>query len=195
MAGLLRAKYPRPVAFCWCHGIELNQKKIESKGCRDPSRQFNGICKHLQVYGEKLRRKSAMNVVLLDPACMPFKKYDTDAGMDLRCAEETIIFPGETRVIPSGVCVAVPYGHVGDISPRSSVSIDGIAIQGKIDHGYTGEVKIIATNCGEERKQFNRGDRIAQLILIPVAYESIEIVSELPESPRGEKGFGHSGVR
>ena len=136
-----------------------------------------------------------MKIKLLDPECKPYRKYDTDAGIDLRARESCIIYPGEAVKIPAGICVEIPTGHVGDISPRSSVSLQGLAIQGKVDSGYTGEVGIIAINCVNKAIKITKGDRIAQLVVLPVEIGDMEIVEELPESERGGKGFGSTGEK
>jgi len=134
-----------------------------------------------------------MRVKLLDEECMPYKYYLKDAGVDLRCRVDTVIYPGFTEIIPAGICVEIPEGFVGDISPRSSISTRGIVIQGKIDPGYTGEVGIIAANTTNAPVKLKKGDRIAQLILIKIACEEIEIVSELSASDRNDNGFGSTG--
>ena len=134
-----------------------------------------------------------LKINLLDPECMPYKKYPTDAGIDLKCNEDVLILPGETRLIPSGICVAIPVGYVGDISPRSSISMKGIVIQGKIDPEYRGQVGIIATNCSNVAQHFVKHERIAQLILLKIDYPCIRIVEELDNTDRGNKGYGSTG--
>lgn len=135
-----------------------------------------------------------MKIKLLDPKCMPYKKYTDDAGIDLKSRIDSVLWPGITKMLPAGICIAVPQGYVGDISPRSSISIKGLVIQGKVDCGYSGEVGIIATNTTNEFIHIEKGARIAQLVLMQISTEEIEIVDELPESDRGTGGFGSTGV-
>lgn len=134
-----------------------------------------------------------MKIKLLDPECMPFKKYQDDAGIDIKSRIDIDVWPGITEVLPAGISIAVPQGYVGDISPRSSISMKGLVIQGKVDTGYTGEVGIICTNVTNEPLHIQKGARIAQLVLMRISTEDIEIVDELPESDRGTGGFGSTG--
>lgn len=134
-----------------------------------------------------------MKIKLLDKGCKPFKKFPTDAGWDLICRESVRICPGETVLIPTGVGMAIPTGHVGDISPRSSGSKKGLVIQGKVDAEYRGEVQIIATNCGKRAITVDKGERIAQLVIMRIHNDWLEEVDELDMTPRGENGFGHTG--
>ena len=134
-----------------------------------------------------------MKFKLLDKDCTPYKHYLTDAGYDLRSREATIVCPGGVVKIGAGVAVDIPDGYVGDISPRSSASLRGLVIQGKVDPGYTGEVGITVINVGNKAERIGKGERIAQLVVLPCLIEDIEIVDELPESDRGMQGFGSTG--
>lgn len=135
-----------------------------------------------------------MKIKLLDNNCMLFRKYKQDAGWDLKCRIREKILPGETVKIPSGICVEIPPGYVGDISPRSSASANGLIIQGKVDAGYTGEVKITVINPTNEYKIISQYERIAQLVVMRILDEELEIIKELEESERGSQGFGSTGV-
>lgn len=131
---------------------------------------------------------------ILDPECMPYKKYPTDAGYDLRAREATQVIPGGMVKIGAGVAVEIPPGHVGDIRPRSSISAKGLVLPiGTVDPGYTGEVGIILINAGNKAEYITKGERIAQLVVLPCLSEDIEVVNELPESDRGKQGFGSTG--
>lgn len=137
-----------------------------------------------------------MKFKLLDKDCMPFKKYGTDAGYDLRSRESVIVRPGEVVKIGAGVAVEIPAGCAGDIRPRSSISAMGLILPiGTVDQGYTGEVGIILINASNDAVRIAKGDRIAQLVVVRCVIEGIEIVDELPETERGAGGFGHTGVR
>jgi dUTP pyrophosphatase len=123
------------------------------------------------------------------------KKFPTDAGLDIR-ASTNFIIPAQGYVaVPTGLRIAIPEGHVGLITSRSGMAFDkGIETgAGTIDVGYSGEVKILLHNHSKTRYSGAVGDRIAQLLTIPVNLENYIVVEELPKSDRGDKGFGHSG--
>lgn len=139
-----------------------------------------------------------LRVVRLRPeARLPARAYPGDAGLDLAACERVELGPGERALVPTGIAVAVPEGHAGFVQPRSGLAArDGITIvnsPGLIDSGYRGEVKIVLLNTDRERTFVAEpGERIAQLVVLPVPALDLVEVDELPESPRGARGFGSS---
>lgn len=101
-------------------------------------------------------------------------------------------------MVPTGIAVAIPAGHAGLVAPRSGLAARlGISVvngPGIVDSGYRGEINVILINHGTDRLELKRGDRIAQLVVVPVAVPQLVEVAELPDSQRGEGGFGSSGV-
>lgn len=151
---------------------------------------------------EEAERDGARGPVLgvrsLDPGLpLPSYAHPGDAGLDLRAREEVRLAPGERAVVPTGVAVEVPPGHVGLVHPRSGLAArHGIGIvnaPGTIDAGYRGEVKAILINLGADPVTLARGDRVAQLLVQRV--ERVEVVEadELAPSPRGDGGLGSTG--
>jgi dUTP pyrophosphatase len=130
---------------------------------------------------------------------LPLPRYETDhaAGLDLRADEPFALAPGERRLVPTGLAVAIPAGFEGQVRPRSGLAVKhGIGIvnaPGTVDADYRGEVKVALVNLGAAPVAFARGDRIAQLVIAPVAHAELELVEELPESGRGSGGFGSTG--
>ena len=128
--------------------------------------------------------------------------YETtgSSGMDLRAAvkEETILKPGEIRLIPTGLTISVPEGYEGQIRPRSGLALKhGIGMinsPGTIDSDYRGEIGIIAINWGQRPFVIRRGDRIAQMVITRVYRAQVIEVDDLDFTQRGEGGFGHSGI-
>ncbi len=126
-------------------------------------------------------------------------RYETDgaAGMDLRADEQFSLAPGERRLVPTGLAVGIPPGHEGQVRPRSGLAVrHGVAIvnaPGTIDSDYRGEVKVVLVNLGQEPVSFARGDRIAQLVIAPVARAEVRLVESLDETARGGGGFGSTG--
>jgi dUTP pyrophosphatase len=119
--------------------------------------------------------------------------------MDLRAAEDVTLAPGARAAVPTGFAVAIPEGYEGQVRMRSGLALrHGLVVPnspGTIDHGFSGELKVIVMNLGEEPFRIARGDRIAQLIVQPVVQARWLEVEALPASERGEGGFGHTGLR
>lgn len=121
------------------------------------------------------------------------------AGMDLQAAitEEKTLAPGEKALIPTGLTMAIPPGWEVQIRPRSGLAFKhGITVlnaPGTIDSDYRGEVAILLVNFGAESFVIQRGERIAQMVLAPVARAKWHLVDELETSLRGAGGFGHTG--
>ncbi len=133
---------------------------------------------------------------LSENAKIPTFAHTTDAGMDLYCAEAITLVPGERVQVKTGIAVAIPVGHVGLIWDKSGLSHKvGLKVMGGvIDAGYRGEVLVGMINLGSEPHTFHVGDKITQMLIQKVEQPEIEVVEELQEGDRGEKGFGSTGV-
>ena len=136
-----------------------------------------------------------MKVVRLTPtAILPVRAHVTDLGYDLFADSSEKIIHGETVKISTGIAIGFPPGYGGFIKDRSSMASKGLfTTGGVIDNGYTGEISVMMTNSGSEY-YISKGDKIAQLVLIPVTNVEIEEVDSLGETDRGSKGFGSSGT-
>ncbi len=137
---------------------------------------------------------------LLEPgATVPSRANDGDAGLDLRAAEPALLAAGERASIGTGIAVEIPAGHAGLVLPRSGLAIrHGISMvnaPGLVDSGYRGELRVLLLNTDRESAfEIERGDRIAQLLVVPFAALAAVEAAELGSSERGERGFGSSGV-
>ncbi len=135
---------------------------------------------------------------LREDAVLPTRAYDGDAGIDLTAYEPADLPPGGRATVGTGLAIAVPDGHAGLVLPRSGLAAKhGIGVlnaPGLIDSGYRGELRIILYNPGREAFRVEPGMRIAQLVLVAVETVSLHEVDELPQSERGERGFGSSRV-
>ena len=135
----------------------------------------------------------------LDPrAVLPSRAHPGDAGLDLCCLDRVEIGPGERARVPTGIAIELPAGHAGLIVPRSGLAAkQGISIvnaPGLIDEGYRGELQVLLLNTDLSRAvTLEAGERIAQLVVIPVALLTPLEVESFSESSRGEQGFGSSG--
>jgi dUTP pyrophosphatase len=135
---------------------------------------------------------------LSDGATLPTRAHEGDAGLDLYASEPAHLGPGERWSVPTGVAVEIPEGHAGLVLPRSGLAREhGIALvnsPGLIDSGYRGELKVLLLNTDPaEVFRVVPGDRIAQLVVVPVAAPEPVEAEELAESARGDGGFGSSG--
>ena len=134
-----------------------------------------------------------------EPLELPAYATAGAAGMDLRADVALTIAAGERALVPTGLSIAVPPGHEAQVRPRSGLALrHGVTClnsPGTIDSDYRGEVGVILANLGREPFQVARGDRIAQLVVAPVAHAELVEVAELAGTARGDGGFGHSGRR
>ncbi|HVB50567.1 MAG TPA: dUTP diphosphatase [Acidimicrobiales bacterium] len=137
--------------------------------------------------------------VLHPDAVLPSYANEGDAGCDLVAVEScTLSARGGRALVATGLAVAIPEGHGGFVLPRSGLaSKHGVTCAnspGLIDPGYRGEVKVALVNLDPEHDyHVEKGDRIAQLVVVPLATSNFLVVDELPSAPRGEGGFGSSG--
>jgi dUTP pyrophosphatase len=121
------------------------------------------------------------------------------AGFDLHAAvaEPVVLAPGERALIPTGFAMAMPRELEAQVRPRSGLAfkhgITCLNTPGTIDADYRGEVKVLLINLGQQPFTIERGERVAQIVFQRVPQVSLEEVSELPETDRGEGGFGHTG--
>jgi dUTP pyrophosphatase len=131
-------------------------------------------------------------------AVLPVRAHDWDAGLDLVAVEQVHLEPGARGVVPTGIAVAIPHGWAGLVTPRSGLARrHGITLTnspGLIDAGYRGEVQVLVINHGSEPQTIVSGERVAQLVLVPVSMARVVEVRELPDSDgRESRGFGSSG--
>jgi dUTP pyrophosphatase len=131
---------------------------------------------------------------------LPLPSYGRagDAGLDLVAADDVSLGPGERAAVPTGVAVTIPTGFAGFVHARSGRALsEGLALvnaPGLIDSGYRGEIKVIVVNLDPSSQvHIKRGDKVAQLVIQPVAEVQLDEVEELPQSDRGEGGFGSTG--
>lgn len=136
---------------------------------------------------------------LHDAAVLPVYSHPGDAGADLATVEAFTLQPGERRLVPTGLAIALPAGYAAFVHPRSGLAAKhGVTIvnaPGTVDAGYRGEIKVCLLNTDSEHPvSFNVGDRIAQLVIQPVSEASFAPAERLPGSYRGQGGFGSTGL-
>ncbi len=130
---------------------------------------------------------------------LPARATPGSAGFDLAAAVETelVLLPGERALVPTGFAVEIPGGFEGQVRPRSGLALHhGVLVPnapGTVDADYRGEVKVLLLNAGRAPFRIRRGDRIAQLVIAPVAEVELVEAERLGGTRRGAGGFGHSG--
>ena len=141
-----------------------------------------------------------MRVVLDHGAYMPERAYSLDAGYDLRTPVDFVLPPASDmgdgwKVVDTGVHMEIPAGHVGLIRSKSGLNVNrSITSDGTIDAGYTGSIHVKLYNHGNLFKHFKAGDKISQIVILPIITPELELVDELPGTERGSNGFGSTGV-
>jgi dUTP pyrophosphatase len=132
-----------------------------------------------------------------EPIPLPAYATPGSAGLDLRADVDVALQPGERKLVPTGLSIALPPGYEGQVRPRSGLALkQGLTClnsPGTIDSDYRGEVGVILVNHGQEAVKLVRGDRIAQLVVARVEQAEVVVVEALSTTARGEGGFGHTG--
>ena len=144
-------------------------------------------------------RRVQVSILRLDPELpLPSYAHPGDAGADLCAREDVVLAPGERRLVPTGVALALPEGYVALVHPRSGLAHrTGLSIvnaPGTIDAGYRGEVQVCLVNLDPVTPiELRRGDRIAQLVIQQFETATFVEVEDLPDSARGAGGYGSTG--
>ena len=143
-----------------------------------------------------------MKVKLDEGAYMPKRAHDTDAGLDLRSMEDKVVPAGGSAVFDTGVSVQLPMFYmgyedaitVGLITSKSGLYFNhDIISTGTVDFSYRGNIKVKLSNLGTEDYHVKRGDKISQLVILPILTPELEVVDDLEETERGDGGFGSTG--
>lgn len=135
-----------------------------------------------------------MRVKLDDGAFLPTRAHEEDAGYDLRSPVAGVVPAGGSMVVDTGVHVQIPRRFVGMVKSKSGLNVNhGITSEGVVDAGYTGSVVVKLYNHGKEPVVIERGQKISQLVIMPIVTPEIEPVDELEETERGAGGFGSTG--
>ena len=136
-----------------------------------------------------------MLIVLDEDAIMPRREHPTDAGLDLFSREMYCLWPGGHHTFNTGVHMKIPHGYYGKIESKSGLNVNDniVSCGGVIDENYTGSITVKLYNLGNLDKVFKCGQKIAQIVIQPYVTPEMELVSELPETDRGDGGFGSTG--
>ncbi len=137
--------------------------------------------------------EETMNIKLDANAIMPTRAYPGDAGLDLYSPISTKVPARGNVVIDTGVAVAIPDGYVGLVASKSGLMLKGITSRGVIDSSFRGTIKAVLYNSSGYDYPVAKGDKVTQLIIMPIATPEIVLVDELSDTERGKGGFGSSG--
>ena len=133
--------------------------------------------------------------VMLDPgAIMPTRAHSTDAGLDLHSPVLGAVYPGDSLTIDTGVHMEIPAGYVGMVKSKSGMNVKyNITSEGVIDCGYTGSIVVKLYNHGNTVVPIEKGQKISQLVILPIITPDLELVDSLEDTERGNGGFGSTG--
>lgn len=138
--------------------------------------------------------KNEINVMLDEGAIMPTRAHETDAGLDLYARETQIVSARESAIFDTGVHIELPTGTVGMIKSKSGLNVKyGITSEGVIDVGYTGSIVVKLYNHSGTDYKVNAGDKISQLVILPILTPTPYKVNKFEETERGNGGFGSTG--
>lgn len=136
-----------------------------------------------------------IKVMLDEGAFMPTRAHKEDAGLDLYATKDAVIFRDDSCIFDTGVHVQIPEGYVGFLKSKSGLNVhQGIQSAGVIDCGYTGSICVKLYNHGNSMVHIKKGQKISQLVLLPIITPELELVDSLEETERGNGGFGSSGA-
>ena len=173
-------------------------RSIESRSKRAMLEEENELLRRrleiLEEFVLQQARPEVLRVRLDEGAYLPQRAHGTDGGLDLRTPVDAYVRAGGSTVVDTGVHIQLPPGTVGMLKSKSGLNTkDGIVSEGVIDEGHTGTILVKLYNHGTEAKQFSRGDKITQLVVLPVLHVKVEQAEEIQGGPRGDNGYGSTG--
>lgn len=132
---------------------------------------------------------------MVDEGCFnPYREHKDDAGLELRSPVSVTIAPATSRTIDTGIHLEIPRGFCGVILPKSGLMVNhGLVSFGVVDCGYTGSIRVKIFNWSSLPYEIERGDKISQILILPVALPDLKRVDEFQETERGDNGFGSTG--
>lgn len=135
-----------------------------------------------------------MKIKLDNGAYMPTRAHETDAGLDLYTPIDFDCPPKGDAVIDTGVHIELPQSTTGFLKSKSGLNVNhGLTSEGVIDVGYTGSIRVKLYNHSDKAYEFKKGDKVSQLVILPIMTPILELVSDLDDTERGDNGFGSSG--
>lgn len=137
---------------------------------------------------------SSMKAVVSPDSGIPTRAHKADAGLDLYANKDGWIFPKSRKVFDTGFHCAIPKGYVGLLTAKSGLMLNGLTSRGTIDSGFVGSIKAVMFNHSWKFVRIKKGQKISQLVLLPIITPELDIVDSLEETERGSGGFGSTGL-
>lgn len=133
--------------------------------------------------------------VMVDEGCyFPVKAYPSDAGFDIKTPVSVTVKARQSVTVDTGVHMEIPHGYVGFFKSKSGLNVlHGIACEGVVDSGYTGSIVAKLINHSDEDYSFERGNKITQIVILPIPEVELDLVTKFKETKRGNSGFGSTG--
>ena len=166
---------------------------------RIPCLDENDYLNHLQkaeykVYATGNWGRPKLKVKLDPGAKMPTRAHEYDGGLDLYAARSARIWPHDRKAIDTGTHIVIPRGYVGLLTSKSGLmKNDGLTCRGTIDADYTGSIQAVMFNHTDGYIEIEKGQKVTQLVIVPIITPELELVDELEETDRGDGGFGSTG--
>ena len=178
--------------------VGLSIAAVQAAECGSRNAGENAYRKIAEIYGLKLEEiepdEIELNVVLDKGAYMPERAHKADAGYDLRTPKADMIHAKGSLVIDTGVHIEIPEGYAGVICSKSGLNVKhGIISDGLIDSGYTGSICVKLYNLSDKSYIFEAGDKISQIMFIPILSVGLKKTLTLKNTERGDRGFGSTG--
>ena len=161
--------------------------------CRPTTLNVFAQCLGLPVTEFMVNETQEMKVMLDEGAKLPTRAHEWDAGYDLYARESVTIGKGQAHPFDTGVHVQIPAGYVGFVKSKSGLNMVGIQSEGVIDAGYTGSICVKLYNHGQRAVRIHEGQKISQLVILPIITPELVVVDHLEETERGNGGFGSTG--
>ena len=190
-------------------GYELTEEEQRERILCPQCKQFPFKCEEIQIheivravmfkedFTDFVDKSGKFKVALDEGAVAPTRAHDTDAGLDLYLPtnhEPVVLRRGDSLVIDTGVHIEIPVGCAGMIASKSGLNINfGILSTGVIDAGYPGSIRVKLYNQGPMHHRFEPGDKISQILILPVLLWGVEVVDKIGGGERGDNGFGSTG--
>lgn len=181
------------VSIDWKEDAERYYVYVDSKyaGSADTTKEATLLATdHIEIENDS---RHVLKVMLDEGAFEPVRAHPSDAGLDLKSTRTFWLHPGHQEFVDTGVHVQIPNGYVGLLTSKSGLMKGGITTRGTIDSEFTGSIGVVMYNHGREGIKIEKGQKITQLLLIPIITPAVEIVDELEETERGDGGFGSTG--
>ena len=166
----------------------------EHRECYKNIEVVNEACRMGMQALERMKEMQTINIMLDFGAKMPTRAHENDAGLDLYAKEAQVIPAKESAIFDTGVHVELPAGTVGMLKSKSGLNVKfGIVGEGTIDAGYTGSIVVKLYNNSVRDYKVNAGDKISQLVIMPIYTPTPVLVERFADTDRGDNGFGSSG--